>query len=145
VDDAQLRRLVRDLIDMGVGLEVTGGVPDLTVPESAEAMVLSNGPAIRAAIDRLPALWAEAAVEKAVTAQRWSECGECKAAVAVPKAWRAKGDIGWAFCESLFCPYRTDAKATAFRKDAWQMKELARQRQVKALADDPTLSEPIPD
>lgn len=138
MDDDALRRLVRDLIDMGVGLETKGGLPDLTVPPHAEAMVRNNGPAIRAALDRLPALWAEESVKKPTPPRRWSECGECRAAVAVPRAWRAKEGIGWAFCESLFCPYRTDGRATAFRKDGWQMRRLADQRRAKRLADDPT-------
>ena len=147
MDDRALERLVRDLIAMGVGLELGrgGAPPDLTVPEVAEAMVRNNLDLIRANHDRLAAVWAEAAVEKPVPS-RWSECGECGASVCgVRPAWRSKEYVGWAFCESLFCPYRTDARATAFRKDEYQMRELARQRRAKLLADDPTAAEPIPE
>lgn len=91
-------------------------------------MVRSNLGAIRAGRDEIVRLWAEAALE--VQPKR---CRECKALVYRP----GEGDAGWAFCEFLYCPFRTDRAAKDFKGwDGWPGK-LAEGRRAKVLAENP--------
>lgn len=141
------RDLIRELVRLGVGMEVKNGRPALTLPEGraarrkARAAAESHLEAIRADAAGVVALWPEVAAEVAAE-PLVLVCKECKSLVLDPE----QGSVSrWTFCEYPSCPYRTDDAARAFKNSEYQQRRLAEGRRAKALADDPTLSDPIPE
>lgn len=175
MSDDPLRQLVRDLIRLGVGMAVEGGQPTLTLPEgeprrtTAERAVRAGLELIRGDRGRAVRMWPEVAAEEGTPvalprADEPARCRECRATVVgvVP----ARDDVlvdpnaeylGWAFCESLSCPCRTDEWAGRYQYRhvanpetraglrAARRGKLAIQRRTRALALGEEPGEPIPD
>lgn len=125
-----LPQLVRDLIRLGVGMEVKCGAAAFTLPKDeprrskAERAVRASLPLVRDHRAEFLDLWTELA-----PCRQPERCRECRASIyRVPKDW------SWAFCESRYCPYRTDDIS---RKARW-WRDRDRKRDEKA-------DEPIPD
>lgn len=139
-----LAQLVRDLVGLGVELRVEKGQPGLHVPDGMREPQRSRAyKAARQSLDVLAEhrhdvarVWMEVATE----APDPVRCVECRSWVFCQPEGRA-----WAYCEYLFCPGRTDEKASRFQSRTGWRKEVQRQFQVKRLADDPGTADPIPD
>jgi hypothetical protein len=120
-----LEQLIRDLIRLGVGMEVKGGQPVLTLPgreparSNAERASRAGLELLRGDRGRVLKLWPElAAGTVGPPPDGPARCRECRAwvfGVTPARADRLTDDraeyLGWAFCESLCCPYRTDGGA----------------------------------
>jgi hypothetical protein len=147
------RDLIRELVRLGVGMEVKGGRPALTLPEGWAARRKARAAAegrledIRANAAEVVALWPEVAAEVAGE-PAVQVCGECRALVFSEEQGRS---LWLTCCEYLFCPYRRDRQARRFQypppedgKPTWQ-ERLEVSRRAKELADDPTRCDPIPE
>lgn len=109
-----LEQLVRDLQRIGVGMEVRGGEAAFTLPKtepqrsSAESAVRRSLPLVRDHRDEFVATW----MREAGSEPDPVRCAECRSWV-----FRKPGGVlAWAYCEYLWCPGRTDARASEFQQ-----------------------------
>jgi hypothetical protein len=109
-----LEQLVRDLMRLGVGVEVRGGDASFTLPEkepqrsSAESAVRRSLPLVRDHRDDFVRVWSEIAGGEMDPVR----CAECRGWV----FWTPRGTLAWAYCEYLWCPGRTDERAAEFQQ-----------------------------
>lgn len=160
--NAVLTQLVRDLMGLGVGMEVKDGAASFTLPKDeprrsrAEKAVRGSLPAIQDRRDEFLAAWqAEAGGPGRAETVRCPECTGLVTGVEPARQDRLHDPraeyLGWAFCESLYCPYRTDERAGRYqqrhhppgvRRD-WREK-LEKQRRVRRMAGNPGPADPPP-
>lgn len=159
----ELRQFVRDLIRLGVELRVRDGHPVLHIPDALPLPAADRARrAATAGLDLLSANRDDVAAVWRDVATAGSEpvpCTGCGAMVwGVPLARQdVKVDphaeyIGWAFCESLYCPFRTDERAAVFQQrhrrpgeERDWVERLAAQFQARHRAENPDAADPVPD
>jgi len=120
-----LPQLVRDLMALGVGMEVRDGGAAFTLPKDepdrsrAEKAVRSSLPLVRDHRAEFLAVWTEVAVLEGGEPRR---CGACRGWV-----FKVPQEVTWAFCESLYCPFRSDQRARTFqRNERWRLRQQAK-------------------
>jgi hypothetical protein len=129
-----LTQLVRDLMGLGVGMEVRQDAASFVLPADeparsrAEKAVKGALPLIRDHRADFLRVWGEVAIVEGGEPRR---CGACRGWVfTVPK------EVTWAFCESLYCPFRTDARAREFQRvERWRLRNKPPQPDASPIPD----------